>query len=48
MLVLELDWAEVADSGVAAAGVVEAFDPLEDRCPELGLRLPVVPVEELA
>lgn len=31
MLVLELDRAEVAESGVASEDVVEALEPLKDR-----------------
>jgi hypothetical protein len=33
---------------VAAAGVVPAFDPFEDRCGEVGAAWPGLPVEQFA
>lgn len=48
MKCFELDGAEVAEGAVPAAGVVEPFDPFEDRGGQLGLAVPVVSVEELA
>jgi hypothetical protein len=46
--VFVVDGAEVPEGGVAAAGAVEGFDPVEDRSGEPGASGRVVAVEQLA
>ena len=44
----ELRRAEVADAGMASAGIVESFDVIEDRHACLGVGAPPVAVDHLA